>query len=48
MKNRHKGEMAQMDNLYDLIVELQKNVKELQNQHIILLRELASIKNRLD
>ena len=48
MKKKQKGEVAEMTNLYDLISQLQNDVQELQDQHIILLRELLEIKNRLD
>ena len=48
MKKRHKEEVAEMSNLYELILKAQSDVKELQDQHIILLRELLEIKNRLD
>ena len=48
MKKRHKEEVAEMNNLYELIVQVQNDMKELQDQHNILLRELIKIKNRLD
>jgi hypothetical protein len=48
MKKKQKEDVAEMTNLYDLISQLQNDVQELQDQHIILLRELLEIKNRLD
>ena len=48
MKKKQKGDVAEMTNLYDLICQLRNDIQELQDQHIILLRELLEIKNRLD
>ena len=47
MKKKHREEL-EYPNLYEMICDLQKQIDELQNQHIILLREILKIKNGLD